>query len=161
MRDLGPQFEQLAMFHQAKDFVGDMTRNSAKFYPQDVESYSSEGRRSPYGQMWHEKIGEAKIESKPGAGDSLVHKIAKHGVVNPIDVFHHDDSNRSPFEGSGRGLDQPAVWDGHHRAIVAHELHGPGAELPVNHMDEHNDDYSAPKLSPKMLQGYKKPKKSR
>ena len=149
MPQLGPQFEQLAMFHPAKDFVGDTVRNTGRFYPMDVEAYEPAGGRSRYGQMWHEKRAEAAAPSAPGRSDSLKESIQKHGVRDPIEVYHYDDENRNPFDPADRGYNQPATWNGHHRAIVTHDLHGPNALVPVVHQDQYNEDWLPPRSIPR------------
>lgn len=149
MRDLGPQFEQLAAFHQAGDFIQSGKHNDAKIFPMDVDDTNPSGGHGRYETMWNQK--RAAIASGHG---SMSHHM-------PVDVHHPDDSDRSPFDSSDRAFNQPALYDGHHRVVEAYDKHGPRAEIAVEHLDDRNIGTGSSEPNPKMLSGYRPPKKSR
>lgn len=156
--NLGPQFTQLAMFHQAKDFVGDRASNP-KIHPMDVEAYEPNPARNQtnYQVMWQAKSRESS-KVNPATGRNLRQTIAQRIDQRPVDVWHHTDTDRSPFDGSERGFNQPALYDGHHRAISYYKDRGPKSEVPVEHYDNENQGWGRVEPSPRMLEGYRPPK---
>lgn len=170
MTHLGPQFEQLAMFHQAKDFVGDQkTTASTKIYPGAADYY--QGGASV---MWEAKRRESNEPrpdrhfTAPVGKETLKESIAREGVRAPARVVHLPDDERGSLGGDERRPGQPYLFDAHHRVLAVHDLHGPHAEIPVLHADLHNSPYEAEGMeradvtpNPKMVQGFVPPKKRR
>lgn len=153
MMEPGPQFKQLAMFHPASDFVGDR-ETMPRIYPNDVDTYTPDRGHSSFGTMWEAKERESH-KVNPATGRSLIQSIAQRTDERPVEVWHHDDIDRSPFDTSGRDYQQPSLADGHHRAIAHYVSRGPESLVPVEHIDDQNQGWGWAEPSPKMLHGYR------
>lgn len=110
----GPQFQQLAMFHTAKELIDDHT-------PGDFSMYAHGSRF--WREGWENKEREVAQAARMGGGRGHVPDV-EGGIRTPVRVKHKEDGTR-------------VLADGHHRVAASH-AHNPQALIPVNHSEWNN-----------------------
>lgn len=109
----GRQFEQLPMFMTARELR------------HGVESSDFLGKGSD--EQWNDKASRATRTSS-GADDNstLAEHIAKHGVMQPVAVYHSSTVAGSKW-----------LQNGHHRVATAYSQN-PDSLIPVRHVEDSN-----------------------
>lgn len=121
---VGQQFHQLPMFMSAREIQTTLTPGD--YYPRTDADHAA---------MWDRKLTESNDVSSPTNSQqydddwraennddskTLTESIAKHGVRQPVNVYHDAESGKSYLR------------NGHHRVSVAASM-DPHALLPVHH----------------------------